>query len=679
LGLLNRLRGVFQPQTRGNGTALATKASGVTFVGSSGAARLWSIFENVGVAPDDLTRGTAYIASVYIYAAIQYRSENLSEPPARVVQVTDDGQEEPLPDHPVSILLESPSPDYSFMDLVDLTSKFWDIDGRALWLKRRPGVSVNGRGAIRELEPFSGNEFSIEPTPDRLFGRFRLHNLQGETGQRTVPAEDVVLYRFTNPYHRTQSVSPTDTALNWAGIGGEVRETVKSILQKAIFTPGVFSYPTTAVPTELERERNEAQIRAKYTGGGNRGVPIILEGGITYESIPIQIEQMLPSEVMGRVEANVAAAFGIAPVVLGYLAGLENSPWSQMSEARRMTYEDTLDPMWRRYETAMDRQLLTPDDMRRGLRIRFDRSKVRALQKDLQRLAETAAKLATFWTVDELRALTDKPPLEEGQEVAAPPQTPILQSGPNDVVTKSIEWLKFDLEAKAQESGWTSVIGNELKSQGAEIERLARELLEEIDGAITEASAAAFLTRAREFLDGDAFRRLEAAVRPLVAATAGAAMTRAAVSLDLTLSVVEDSLIGYAELRAAELAGLMGKTTATRIVKAAERTIEQRGTVAEFAKALTPTFGRPRAFLVARTETTLNANRGPRVALVDYQATQGVQITKSWLTSQDERVRPEHVELEGETVPVDQVFSNGLQEPSEPNCRCTLTYAIVGA
>jgi len=32
------------------------------------------------------------------------------------------------------------------------------------------------------------------------------------------------------------------------------------------------------------------------------------------------------------------------------------------------------------------------------------------------------------------------------------------------------------------------------------------------------------------------------------------------------------------------------------------------------------------------------------------------------------------VDMEGETVLVDEPFSNGLMYPSEPNCRCTALY-----
>lgn len=49
---------------------------------------------------------------------------------------------------------------------------------------------------------------------------------------------------------------------------------------------------------------------------------------------------------------------------------------------------------------------------------------------------------------------------------------------------------------------------------------------------------------------------------------------------------------------------------------------------------------------------------------------------KGWLSERDGAVRAEHQALDGERVGVDEPFSNGLDYPSEPNCRCT-TYPVM--
>jgi len=84
-----------------------------------------------------------------------------------------------------------------------------------------------------------------------------------------------------------------------------------------------------------------------------------------------------------------------------------------------------------------------------------------------------------------------------------------------------------------------------------------------------------------------------------------------------------------------------------------------------------------RSEMIARTEATAANNRG----LIEGWRQSGVANAKEWLNVGDARVRPEHdnepVGVGGEIVALDAVFSNGLVEPNEPNCRCTLAPAFI--
>lgn len=79
-----------------------------------------------------------------------------------------------------------------------------------------------------------------------------------------------------------------------------------------------------------------------------------------------------------------------------------------------------------------------------------------------------------------------------------------------------------------------------------------------------------------------------------------------------------------------------------------------------------------RARLIARTESAFMAN-GASVRQV--QST-GLPYDKIWATQMDDRVREEHQELEGERVSVGEAFSNGLEWPGEPNCRCFVLFEL---
>ncbi|MBQ8963548.1 MAG: hypothetical protein IJ089_07105 [Clostridia bacterium] len=86
---------------------------------------------------------------------------------------------------------------------------------------------------------------------------------------------------------------------------------------------------------------------------------------------------------------------------------------------------------------------------------------------------------------------------------------------------------------------------------------------------------------------------------------------------------------------------------------------------------------RRRAYTIAETELAYAYNAGQdqviRDAINDGTIQQGVE--KEWSTAFDENVCDECGPMDGETVPIDQPFSNGLMlPPRHPSCRCGCKY-----
>lgn len=77
-----------------------------------------------------------------------------------------------------------------------------------------------------------------------------------------------------------------------------------------------------------------------------------------------------------------------------------------------------------------------------------------------------------------------------------------------------------------------------------------------------------------------------------------------------------------------------------------------------------------KATRVARTEVCKASGFGNLEAAKQSR----VAKKKTWLSSRDDRVRDEHQAIDGETVNLNDTFSNGLQHPEEPMCRCVLTF-----
>ncbi len=95
-----------------------------------------------------------------------------------------------------------------------------------------------------------------------------------------------------------------------------------------------------------------------------------------------------------------------------------------------------------------------------------------------------------------------------------------------------------------------------------------------------------------------------------------------------------------------------------------------------------------RSRLIARTETVTAANRGAQFVAKDT----GLKLNKEWLSASDNRVRRDHQLVNGQTVPMDELFTVGKDKMLVPgdrgnvegrpktsaanivNCRCTTLY-----
>jgi len=634
---------------------------------------------------DELTRWSAYAYSVYAYAAMNYRATKISEPPLWVAQETEDG-EEWLRNDPLQAVLDYPSPDFDMGYLRGMTSMYLDMDGEALWhLVRDAG------GRVARIYPYAKEQFDVMSgqvagTGDqRLYAKFRI---QHASGAKVYGPEDVVYFREPSVELTGAVTSRLDAALKWANMGERVEESLKQAFKRGVLPFAVFSHPSDYNPDSETREANREMLESRYGGAENHGRPLMLYGGLSAQFANVDLSTLLPSEVLDRVEANVALAFGVRAEVLGFMVGLKNSPWSHMETARRITYEDTIEPYWRREEKALARQLLSEADRRERKFIRIDTAGIRALQDDEKMKADISRANADIWTVDERRIYTGQEPLEGegGDEMRGSVRAPALTelAGPEPTEAKRldsghIEWLELDLSAKAAEPGWKKAVTNLLNGQKADIVRAFREFVQREGVTVSEGSMIRFLGEVSDYLDGPGRVKAMAALKPMVDATVLGASRRAIARVGVSFDVVLPGIQGYAAQANEWLAKVMGETTATRVAQVVQDAMIERATYDEILSRIetNPAFDSARADMVARTETTRLSNGARFETAAVVQQETGRQTLKRWISSRDERTRDTHIENDdGEYYTLDYVWPTGSGVPDEPNCRCVLTFKL---
>lgn len=681
----------------GNGATppYQTKAigSGVTFVGSPD----WRQVMRIGIEPDpeaeELTREIALATSAYAYTAIMWRASKLSEPPLGVTELDPEGEETSVDGHDLDMLLQEPSPDFDMGELQQLTEIYRLVTGSALWVRVE---DLAGRPA--GFIPFSGDEFDTFAAEGRIYGRFEVRT---KSGPRTFLPDEVVHFRDVNPNSWRRGLSRLDVALSQLDLGHQVNRTVRSFMRKAMFPGGVISPDPDWNPDEGEWERFENRILAWHQGPENAGEPLVVEGGTTFSRTAIALKELIPGDLLNRIEAVVGAVFGTPPVVLGWQVGLENSPWSNMEQARRMIYEDTIEPRWRDVEKRMARQMLPREEREAGRKIRFDTTDVRAFAEDDKVRAETAGSMRKEWTRNERRVYTGMDPLPpddprgdeietgaggllgglgDGDDGDLSASMALILQAKGVVDEKSLQWAIFDVSTKAAESTWAREVGKALREARDAVLGIAESVLERKQEEAEPDAVIEFIGAVGEWVRKEGSPLFRRTTLPLVISTGTTAVRRLGNAVNLSFAVLEEGLLEFAAEEADFLADVMGETTGRMVAETVQDQLAEGGLITDIRKALRDdhAFSTTRAQLVARTETTRAWNGAQRRSMSTWERNQDEteRAFKTWLSSRDARVRPEHQELDGTRLRIDQLFDNGLQNPGEPNCRCTLLYEI---
>lgn len=684
---------------------MASGVSGVSFVGSPDWTRLIELSGDVTPEAETLNAQTAAVTSAYAFTAMDWRAKRIAEAPLWVARETQEGHDW-VRTHPLSRLFANPHPDLSLGELLDVTQRYRDGSGGALWK-----IDRNPQGQPVALVPFSALEFTVKATADRIYGEYAV-----KVGGRFVRVDraDVVHFRERLGASWHAPTSRLEVALQSVNLGHSVTRMLRNYMLRAMFPGGIVSPDPNWNPTEAEWAAFKSAIGAWHAGPARAGNPLVVKGGTSFSRAALGMADLVPAEVLDRVEASIGATFGIPPIVLGWLVGLRNSPWSQAEQMQRQAYSDTIVPLWTDYAGALTRALLTEDERERGaLSIRFDTAGVRALQEDDERRARIQAMNAGIWTVDERRLFTGKERIggEDGERIqglvsfgafptssdddAADDDEPEDDAGndePEDDAEEDAKaelrarrverkgvWAEFDRATKANEPAWEASIFAELQTQRADVTRLARETLSAAK-AISRDSSDEF-----QLALGDMLRKSKARMRsiiePLLLTTGGQAVRTLAARISVGFDLLQPGLHEFASREGAFLAEVMGQTTGKLVAAAVQRGLAEGDTIGRMVDRLSelPAFSHDRAKMVARTETTRAWNGAQRQSMATYGERSGRTVIKTWLSAGDGRVRDEHAAMDGEQQEVNAPFSNGLQAPGEPNCRCTLTYSATDA
>ncbi|MBK1793370.1 phage portal protein [Devosia sp. WQ 349] len=337
--------------------------------------------------------------------------------PVMVYRAAKDGSRELAKDHPLyRVLHDSPNSQQTALD-------FWEFVCASLELRGNGYArKVKNKGKVVGLVPIYPDLMSVRQLSGGRIG-YRW-TLDGKSYDET---DETVLHIRGfggSPLGGLSTLEYGRKTFDLAtGINASATQTFKNGLRPNV----VVAFKEFLTPAQ--RKDVEDALAAKYQGAMNAGRPFIAEGGQTVSTISMKPEdaQMLESRAFSVEE--ICRLFGVPPHMVGHTE--KSTSWGTGIEQQTLGFvKFTLRRRLKRIEQALQKQLLTADDVARGITIEFNLEGL--LRGDSAgRSAFYGSALNNGWmTINEVRALENLPPVEGGEVPRMQSQNvPITQAG----------------------------------------------------------------------------------------------------------------------------------------------------------------------------------------------------------------------------------------------------------
>lgn len=337
-----------------------------------------------------------------VWGCVNLLSGTIASLPLQVFATDAAGQRQARREHPLyRVLHDSPNYDQTALD-------FWDFMNMSLELW--------GNGYAR-IERLGGRVVALIPVRPALVSVRR----ERSGGLRYRWSEDGKSFDL-----------PEDEVLHIRGPGGDplggmstltfARQTFSLALAantsaSAMFRNGM--RPSLAIKfaewlSAENRKIAETQLVEKFTGAMNTGRPLVLEGGMTVETLSLTPEDAQMLETRSFSIEEICRFFGVPPVMIQHSSATTSWP-TGVEQQVLMFIKFTLRRRLKRIEAAIAKQLLSESERQAGLFAEFNLEGL--LRGDSSgRAAFYKSGLNDGWlTINEVRARENLPPVEGGE------------------------------------------------------------------------------------------------------------------------------------------------------------------------------------------------------------------------------------------------------------------------
>ncbi len=583
---------------------------------------------------------------------------------------------------PLAELMKRPNARLSGFRLWRWTSSTYDIYGEAFWVKLR---DRNGR--VRELHPMHPTNVVIRRDLDESSPNYG--NLEYVYTGGTIAGafakwaeDDVVAFTSYNPDNMHRGLSNLEGLRSTLLNEDAARRANAAFWKRGARPSVVLKHPKTLSDPAIERLRRD--FDARHQGVDQFGGTNLLEEGLEVQVLQLNAEEMQYVESRKLNREEVCASYDVPPPVVHIL---DHATFSNITEQLRSQYRDTMAPRFEDFEAVVDHQLV-PDFYGFGEAMtRFNMDEV--LRGDFETRATAVVGLVSNGVMRpaEARPLFGLDP--------AGPEADVLYANaalqPLGTVQRGQQQVALD----------GSLIPQPLALEAPKAAQRGRLTVRSIMGRLAQVKADKVATRDK--LVAEHAKELRKFFDEQRASVKAAQSAKAAGLFEPT--AWDSSLAEILGALSAATSQAIGTTTATDLggsydptaisdwvnenAKSSAKNINQK-TAEQIDDLDWPEEESPDDAIDGLFDGPVDARADEiswsRVAMIAglaglTAASQSGAATKTWNVN-SANPRASHAAMDGETVGVDELFSNGMNAPGDPSggadevagCNCGITF-----
>lgn len=316
-----------------------------------------------------------------------------------------------IEDHPVLDLLKRPNPEQDYVSLIRAFVSHYKISGNG-YLER----TGEGDPSKMELYALRPDRMNIIPRDDGMVAAYEY--VAGGARKRLPVDPDrgmrpVLHLKTFNPTDDWYGMSPLDACAYAIDITNTAAKWNLGILNNSGAPSGAFIY----APKEGDASMSDEQIAGmrrqieEMTSPSGRHRPLVLDGGMGWQQMGLNPEQMQFVEGADRAAREIAFALGVPPMMLGIRG---DNTYSNYQEARQAFYQDCVIPLAKLIAASLTRWF--EHQLGEGVCLEVNTDQLEALAP-MRKEQWTGLQTCTFLSINEKREAIGYTPVDGGDDV----------------------------------------------------------------------------------------------------------------------------------------------------------------------------------------------------------------------------------------------------------------------